>query len=207
MRPIHGNRAIARRVLLVSTSLVGLMATAGCDSGPRAPVLRDSPVYQNNREGFRFLVPDNWVQSASAVLPKEELEREVILVQYRMRTANVGATLEVLCFDETEPSELDEYHRKPSHGQNWKSTDSPAEIEINDVAAVRMTYGADVDGRKMGIPEDRPADILIYRSRRETPSFIIGHDADRQCEAADKRGESRPWSLDDSYRRSFSLAI
>ena len=61
--------------------------------------MSDAPVYQNNREGFRFLVPDNWTQDASTMLPRGPLDKEELLTRYRMRTAGPGASLEVLCFD------------------------------------------------------------------------------------------------------------
>ncbi len=112
--------------------LLFLLALVGCNRAPSAPELRDAPVYQNNREGFRFLVPDNWTQVASGVLPRGELEGEVLLVKYRMRTAGKGALLEVLCFDEAKYSDLHKYHGLPSHGSaDWKSVDPPQTLDVN----------------------------------------------------------------------------
>src|SRR2546423_15656230 len=67
----------------------------GCDSKPRAPALMDDPVYQNDREGFRFLVPDGWKQHARAEVPPGKSEKERLLVQYRRPAEGGEATLEV----------------------------------------------------------------------------------------------------------------
>ena len=140
---------------------------AGCDSKPRAPVLRDSDVYQNNQEGFRFLVPDNWTQTASAVLPNGVIEGEVLLVQYRMRTAQQGASLEVLCFDEDQPTDLKTYHAGPSHGsQTWQSSEPPQPIEVGGAAAERWIYATQVSKQKM-IKE-----VVAFRRGPRVYSFI-----------------------------------
>ena len=93
-------------------ALALLASLLGCDSRPKAPVLRDAPVYQNDAEGFRFLVPKGWIQTASAVLPPERLEGEVVLVRYRMRTSEKTALVELRCFDR-ENVDLEQYQAEP----------------------------------------------------------------------------------------------
>ena len=81
------------RLLLVAF----LLLLNGCDSGPRAPELVDSPVYQSKSEGFRFRVPDGWKQTASSSLPPGQFEGENFLVRYLVQSPAGGSTLQVLC--------------------------------------------------------------------------------------------------------------
>ena len=151
----------------LSVSLFFVIALAGCHRAPSAPELRDAPVYQNNREGFRFLVPDNWTQVASGVLPRGELEGEVLLVKYRMRTEGKGALLEVLCFDEAKFSDLHEYHGEPSHGSaDWKSIAAPETLDVNGVPAERFTYSTAMRGGEM------LKEVVSFRREQRVYSFI-----------------------------------
>src|SRR5262245_64118678 len=72
-----------------------LLLLLGCAPRPRAPALLDEPVYQNEREGFRFLVPEGWKQYARSEAPPGKGERERLLVLYRRLTPGPEATLEV----------------------------------------------------------------------------------------------------------------
>ena len=146
--------------------LIAIALIAACDSRPRAPALIDSPVYQNNREGFRFLVPDGWIQTASSVLPPK-LEGEVILVQYTMRTPIRGAMVEVLCFDEAQPSDLAEYHAGPSHGQkNWGLLEPSRTIKVHGTPAERLVYAAQVGTEKM------VKEVVAFRRKQRVYSFV-----------------------------------
>ena len=144
-----------------------LLWLSGCDAQPKAPSLRDSAVYQNNREGCRFLVPDGWLQSASSQFPEQELEGEVLLVQYKMRTPGMGASVEVLCFDEDQPSDLHQYHALPSHGTTqWKSVQPPEELDINGTPAQRFVYTARFGKQEM------TKEVAAFRRGKRVYSFI-----------------------------------
>ncbi len=139
----------------------------GCDSAPRAPALRDSAVYQNNREGFRFLVPDGWLQSASSVLPDDLGDGEILLVQYKMRTPSKSATVEILCFDETEPQDLEKYHALPSHGvRKWIAEESAKDLEINGTSAERYSFSAMLGDDQM------MKDVVAFRRGKRVYSII-----------------------------------
>ena len=142
---------IALRLPLVYLAIGGTLTyLAGCDASPRAPALRNAPVYQNNREGFRFLVPDNWIQTASAALPSGTLEGEIVLVQYKMKTAQMGAAMEVLCFEESYQDDIAGYHQQPSHGrQNWRAIAPPESAEMKGADAQRFVYESAGDGQPM----------------------------------------------------------
>src|SRR5688572_20052386 len=80
----------------------------GCEASPRAPALRDSPVFHSPQEGFRFLVPEGWKQTAHGVLPAGKLKGEVLFAQYRLPTSQQAALFELLCYAEgTHPSPLE----------------------------------------------------------------------------------------------------
>jgi hypothetical protein len=80
---------------------VGLLlaAAAACDSRPRAPALVDNAVYQNEREGLRFLVPDGWLQQGRSELPAGPIDRERMLVLYRQPDAGPPSSLGLTVVD------------------------------------------------------------------------------------------------------------
>jgi hypothetical protein len=167
-RPASGRGRYALRTPAHAVAaLLGLLVFAGCDSSPKAPALSDAPVYEN--EGFRFLVPEGWLQSAAATLPSGALEGEVLLTQYRMRTASQGATLEILCFDESpdQTTDLHKYHAGPSHGvQQWNSLSNPETVEIDGRKGERLTYTA-----RMG-NQDMIKEVVAFRRDNRIYSFI-----------------------------------
>jgi hypothetical protein len=153
--------------LLAAVVIMSGLLLAGCRRGPQAPALSDAPIYNNREEGFRFLVPDGWTQSANADLPNETLEKEVLLVQYRMKTAKLGATLEILVFDEPEPSDLAAYHQLPSQAvSNWKLEGEPEEITINGMKAQRFNYKGSLGNQPM------EKEVVAFRRGNRVYSFI-----------------------------------
>ena len=85
------------RRLAVAAGLCFAVGLSGCERRPQAPVLRDSPVYRNNAEGLRFLVPDGWIQTASRPRPGGQLEGQPFLGRYRINTPEPGAMLQIEC--------------------------------------------------------------------------------------------------------------
>jgi hypothetical protein len=122
------------RVLLLAG---GVLWLAGCGSHPRAPALQDQPVYQNDREGFRFLVPEGWKQYARADLPPGKIDHERLLVQYR-RKEGKAATLEVSRVDLPASTDLATYLTAPAFGVNtWRFTVREA-LEVGGKPAERL---------------------------------------------------------------------
>lgn len=143
------------------------LLSAGCGGRPSAPALRDAPVYQNNREGFRFLVPDNWTQQASSNLPTDKLEGEVLLARYNMRTSGPGALLEVLCFHESQSENLEQYHAGPSHGApRWERVEDREALEVNGKPAERFVYRAEISGQPM------LKEVVVFRRGERIYNFI-----------------------------------
>src|SRR5262249_45571367 len=93
-----------------------LLVLSGCNTRPRAPALVDEPIYQNEREGLRFLVPEGWKQLARADVPPGKVDRERLLVQYRRLLPGQEATLEVRLADLPTSAALDSLLSAPSYG-------------------------------------------------------------------------------------------
>lgn len=139
----------------------------GCESRPQAPVLRDSPVYRNEAEGLRFLVPAGWLQNASTVLPKGPLEGEAFLVRYRINTPEPGAILQIECAPDRPDIDLTEHHAASSYRvERWTGGESPQNLTIGGATAQRLIYSGDVAGRKM------TKEVVAFRRRGRIYSFV-----------------------------------
>jgi predicted Zn-dependent protease len=123
----------------VIVTLVGLY-WRGRQSGPRAPALHDGPVYQNDQEGFRFLVPDGWTQDASGVIPPGAVEQERMIVEYKLLTSDRPAALLVTCVDLPRGLYLREYLRSHTpRPEAWRALGEGEPLTINGVEATRVT--------------------------------------------------------------------
>jgi hypothetical protein len=123
---------------------------AGCSGQPAAPLLSDAPVYRNATEGFRFLVPEGWTQTASSVLPLGKLQGEVFLARYNVRSAELGATLYIMCRDDDKSLDLVKYHAEGSFRVgHWDIAQPHRILQIHKVPADRMIYKAIDDMREV----------------------------------------------------------
>lgn len=133
-----------------STLVLGIVATLaiGCkDETPRAPALRDSPVYQNESAGLRFLVPERWRQAANSNLPEGPLEREVQLARYNVNTSAAAASLEILCMTTDDTFNAVEYHSGPSFGiTEWKLIEKPQTVTLGAEEGSQMLLEGEVGG-------------------------------------------------------------
>jgi hypothetical protein len=132
-----GSCGIGWRTLLVVLVMTGL----GCNDRPRAPALEDSAVYQNEREGFRFLVPEGWTQQAKSMVPPGKLDHELILVVYRRYTVNPPATLQVSIQDPPEEANLAQLLIEArSEDTNWKLVRPPAEARVGNRTGKHLVF-------------------------------------------------------------------
>ena len=139
-----------RRDAQVVALLVGLILTGGCDSTPEAPELVDSPVYQNDQEGFRFRVPEGWTQTASSNLPPGDFEGENFLVRYLVQSPEGGATLQVLCFVDSGQADMEQHHAKGAFGvAKWKLVAPANPVDLTGQAAQRIRYEGRLGGKTM----------------------------------------------------------
>jgi hypothetical protein len=144
-----------------------LLACTGCTPQPAAPLLSDAPVYRSAAEGFRFLVPEGWTQTASSVLPPGKLTSEVFLARYKVRSAELGATLYIICMSDNKSLDLEQHHTEPSFRiAHWDVAQPRRTLSINKVTADRMIYKA-VDGKR-----EMTKHVTCFRRNDRVYSFV-----------------------------------
>lgn len=159
-----GNRLLR----VIAPGLLCLSFVLGCERRPSAPVLRDSAIYRNAQEGFRFLVPEGWTQTASANLPPGNLDSELFLVRYIVRSAEGGSQAQVLCFQDPDgDSDLAEHHAKPAFGvAKWTLKEGPTEETVGGKPGTWMYLTGKVKHREMG------KEVLCFRQGDRVYSFV-----------------------------------
>jgi hypothetical protein len=121
--------------------MVCAVLLSACSPRPRAPALDNDPVYQNRREGFRFIVPEGWIQLAKADLPPGKVSKERLLVSYQRPVHGKTVFLEVSLADLPDSTDLAAYLAESSYGTSkWRRSGSPQELDFNGVSAVRYSY-------------------------------------------------------------------
>jgi hypothetical protein len=128
------------------TVLLGawVLLLSSCHSRPRAPVLRNDPVYQNEREGFRFLVPEGWMQSSRTEIPPGKVERERPLVDYHSTTGPGTASFRVSLIDLPESADVADLLATPSMGvKKWTQTAAAEDVTVGGIPGVRYHFSGD----------------------------------------------------------------
>jgi predicted Zn-dependent protease len=117
------------------------LLACGCHGRPHAPALRDEPVYQNSREGFRLLAPEGWTQSAKAESPAGTVDKQYLLVRYD-RLTGAAASLEVALVDLPSERDLEAYLAGGSHGvAAWRRAAAPEPLSIGGADGMRFVSG------------------------------------------------------------------
>jgi hypothetical protein len=156
--------------LLRPLAAIFLVATGlpGCSSRPRAPALENEPVYQNKREGFRFVVPEGWIQTAKADIPPGKTQKERLLVAYQRPVHGKPVFLEVSLADLPDSTDLAAYLAETPYGTSkWRRLDPPQQVDVSGVPAVRYSYTTRV-GR-----DDLIKEVTAFR-RGERVYFFAG---------------------------------
>ena len=157
-----------------------LLFACGCPDRPRAPLLRDDPVYQNDREGFRFLAPDGWTMRAKSEVPSGSLEKQRTLVEYLRLTEDKTAMLEVSVANSREISDLPSDQAKPAFGiTQWNLVGSPEAITIDGQEALRFHYLG-----KSGKPSIT-REVTVFR-RKNRDYFFTGMYPESDTKARDE---------------------
>jgi hypothetical protein len=130
------------RTGLLAFLILGCWFVTGCGSRPHAPAILDDPVYENDRQGFRFRAPEGWHQVARADLPAGKLDKERLLVQYRRFDSARPASLEVSAADLPAATDLAAYLAGPAAGiKEWRLlTTEP--VPLSTVAGTRYQFTA-----------------------------------------------------------------
>src|SRR5262249_3940720 len=133
------------RTAYATLLLLGASLLAGCQPRASAPALSDDPVYQNDREGFRFLAPDGWTQNSRADLPPGKAEKERTLVDYRPTAGASGASLRVSLADLPDSTDLEKYLAGPSYGADkWRPAGRPEETAVGSATGTRYAFSGRV---------------------------------------------------------------
>src|SRR5262249_52791913 len=143
-RLLTGGRAMAgRRHTAGGAALLALagLAAAGCSPVPRAPALDNGPVYENAKEGVRFVVPDGWVQFARADTPPGRVTQALLLVGYHITNANRLAELELYRADLAEGADLAAFLAANRIGtRDWEPKAAPQRLQVNGAEATRLLF-------------------------------------------------------------------
>lgn len=122
------------------------LLAGGCGRGPRAPVLRNDPVYQNATEGFRFLVPPDWTQQARSNAPAGPAPTDRLLVRYERRSETTPAVLEVSMIDLPPATDLRAYLTGPSSARpGWTVARPPEAVKVGDRDGERFLFASAAD--------------------------------------------------------------
>jgi hypothetical protein len=102
--------------------------------------LRDEPVYQNSREGFRLLAPEGWTTSAKAESPRGRVDKQYLLVRYD-RLTGPPASLEVALLDPGPGEDLEKLLAASSHGVTlWRRLAPPTVVTIGGAEGMRYIF-------------------------------------------------------------------
>jgi hypothetical protein len=121
--------------------LIIVLMSAGCSDRPKAPPLRDEPVFDDPRTGLRFVAPPGWVQiMRSAELPTGPLEREWVLVRYQSPPGEQPATFEATLLDAPESADMAALVTAESHSLGpWRLANQPQALAVAGLEATRYT--------------------------------------------------------------------
>jgi hypothetical protein len=169
--------------------LLVLVAAAGCGGTPRAPILSADPVYNNSREGFRFLVPEGWTQNAIAEVPPGPATTEQRLVEYQITGTEKPGSFRVTCIDLPEEENLEQYLQKRFPDEGWKPSAPAENVEAGGAAATHATLT-----RKAG-NEDVVQDVYAFRHGKRVYLFtglLVAEDA-KARQQVQRAVESLKW--------------
>ena len=87
-KPLRRRRLVGTAVLLAAAGLATAAVVSGCPERPRAPLLTNSAVFQDEAIGLRFLVPEGWSIVSRIELPRGTLPRALVVVSYALSQAD-----------------------------------------------------------------------------------------------------------------------
>lgn len=131
-----------RRAVVV---FLGAFLFPGCEPRPRAPSLRNDPVFVSEREGFRFLAPDDWSQGIRGEIPPGKADKERPLVEFSRTSGGPPASLRVSLADLATSTDLTAYLSGPSFSaEKWTAVETPTDTPVGSATGVRYVFKARV---------------------------------------------------------------
>jgi hypothetical protein len=177
---------MARAVLIA----LAAAAAGGCGGPkPKAPPLTNDAVFQSDRAGLRFLVPEGWAVTSRADLPPGPLAKPVIVVAYKNPRGERAAELEVLAADLPEDADPGKFVAEHRVGPDRWAVTGPAEaVTVNGVPATRYVLAA-------GGKEPTRREVTVFRWGGRLFLFQITYAAADPAsrDAARKAVESATW--------------
>ena len=162
------NRWRRRPAELLGVILLGSVLAGGCTRKPQAPALRNDPVYQNDQEGFRFLVPDGWAMVGNSNYPPGPAKKNLMIVQYRRKTEDRRGMLEVDMIDLPPSTDLAAYLAGPSFGvKEWQRIGTVEPVTISGVSGERYNFSGRVGGK-----EEMTKEVVVFRRGERCYLFI-----------------------------------
>jgi hypothetical protein len=123
---------------LARVSIVLALIFSGCQDRPKAPALRDDPVFEDSQSGLRFLAPTGWTETARSAFPKGPADKDTLLVRYQSAQADKFAVFEVSFVDAPESADIAAMAAAPSHGvHSWSPAGAPEALTVRDAKATR----------------------------------------------------------------------
>jgi hypothetical protein len=121
--------------------LLVLAVVLGCTDRPHAPALSNDAVFQSDREGLRFPVPDGWVQFERSELPPGPVSQPRLLVSYHPAKPDTAAELELYRVDLPEDADPGQFLADhPIGALKWSPKPPPQPLELNGAPATRYTF-------------------------------------------------------------------
>lgn len=137
----------------------------GCRERPRAPLLRDEPVYHDAKQHIRFLAPEGWTQHAKSDLPAGPIDSEHLLVDYMHWTGDMPALLSVSVVDLPEGTDLPAYLTRESFGaRRWELLSGGEQVEAGGQTGQRFVLQTHEHG-------DRTKEVAVFRRGRRVFFF------------------------------------
>jgi hypothetical protein len=171
-------------------ALLATVLAAGCTEKPKAPPLTNDAVYQNDKIGLRFLVPEGWVVSQRAELPPGSLAKPVVLAAYQNPKGERPTDLEVLAADLSPDDDTAGFLAEHNVGPDkWAPAGPAAGVTINGVTASRHVLV------RQGGKEEYRREATVFRRGGRVYVFLIAYAAADPAsrDAARKAVESAAW--------------
>jgi hypothetical protein len=123
---------------LARVSIVLAVVIAGCQDRPKAPALRDDPVFEDFQSGLRFLAPTGWAETARSAFPDGPANKDTMLVRYQTPPSDMSAVFEVTFVDAPESADVVAMLAVRSYGvSNWTLEGKPEALAVRDASATR----------------------------------------------------------------------
>jgi hypothetical protein len=116
---------------------------AGCTTRPSAPALTNEAVFEDDRAGLRFVVPDGWLMTMRGVAPPGRLNKPAQLVRFQPPVADRAADLELIAVDLPAAQDITKYLSDQQPGvDKWTAAGPPKPVSAGGSEGTRYEYAS-----------------------------------------------------------------